>query len=92
MKEVKIIYMYTQFQDFTQISTFHMFPFLQISYAQVPRLCITSGTIVGFLFIYILRTKNIHNESMKFIGLPLCTGIRESQTSLTSSIWRAQRA
>lgn len=85
MKGVRIIYMYTQFQDFSQISTFHIFPFLQISYAYVPRLCITSGTIVGFLFIYILRTKNIHNESMKLIGLPLqrpmCTGIKESQTS-----------
>lgn len=76
MKGVRIVYMYTQFQDFSQISTFHIFPFLQISYAYVPRLCITSGTIVGFLFIYILRTKNIHNKSMKFTGHPLCTGIR----------------
>lgn len=93
MKGVRIIYMYTQFQDFSQISTFHIFPFLQISYAYVPRLCITSGTIVGFLFIYILRTKNILNESMKLIGLPpYVQASRNLRLVLTSSIWKAQRA
>lgn len=69
------LHVYTISRFLTNIH-FSYFPFLQISYAYVPRLCITSGTIVGFLFIYILRTKNIHNKSMKFIGHPLCTGIR----------------